>query len=61
MEKAPFQQVIELSGLPETEASDFLHQAFKKCGLSFQDGDLEDLRSVLADMLQDLILATEEH
>ena len=61
MEKAPFQQVIELSGLPESEASDFLLQAFKQRGLKFEDGDLEDLRLVLADLLQDLILATEDH
>ncbi|MBX2995619.1 MAG: hypothetical protein KF681_12380 [Bdellovibrionaceae bacterium] len=61
MEKAPFKHIIELSGLPEGEASDFLDQAFQKCGLDFQDGNLDDLRSVLADLLQDLILATEEH
>lgn len=61
MEKAPFQQIIELSGLPESDAGRFLTEAFEKRGREIKNGDLEDLRFILADILQDLILATEEH
>lgn len=61
MEKAPFQQIIELSGLPESDAEHFLTEAFEKRGREIKNGDLEDLRFILADILQDLILATEEH
>lgn len=61
MEKSPFKRIIELSGLPQDGATDFLNQAFTERGLSMEDADLEDLRGVLADILQDLILQCEEH
>lgn len=61
MEKAPYSDIIELSGLPEDEAAQFLAKAFSARGRKIQNEDLEDLRFVLADLLQDLILATDEH
>jgi len=56
MEKSSVQQVVELSGLPQNEATDFLSDAFAQRGLNLHEGNLEDLREVLADLLQDLIL-----
>ena len=61
MEKAPVRQVIELSGLPQESANDFLMEAFAERGISWNGASLEDLRHVLADLLQDLILQSEEH
>lgn len=61
MEKTPLQKVIELSGLPQDGATDFLSEAFAARGVLFENAGLEDLRGLLAEMLQDLILQSEEH
>lgn len=60
MEKSSLQQVIELSGLPQDGARDFLREAFVERGLTLENADLNDLRNVLADLLQDLILSTAD-
>lgn len=61
MEKTPLKKVIELSGLPQDGATDFLSEAFAARGQSLENADLEDLRGLLEEMLQDLILQSEEH
>jgi hypothetical protein len=61
MEKAPIQEIIELSGMPQEGLSEFLANAFSARGLSLENASMDDLRAVLADLLQDLILQSEEH
>lgn len=61
MEKNLYDQIIELAGLPEQDANSFLEKSFHQYGKQIKNGDLDDLRFVLANILQDLILATEEH
>ena len=61
MDKAPIQKIIELSGLSQDRMNDFLTKAFNERGMDLESASLEDLRGVLADLLQDLILETNEH
>ncbi len=60
MDQKTIQQVIALSGLPTDGADAFLQVAFEERGLELESANLEDLRLVLADLLQDFILNSEE-
>ncbi len=50
------QQIISLSGLPADEVSVWLKDAFKARQIDPSSATLDELRLVLADLLQDLIL-----
>lgn len=50
------QQIIALSGLPTHEVSAWLKDAFKARQIDPTSATLDELRLVLADLLQDLIL-----
>lgn len=53
------QQLVSLSGLPESEALPWLQQAFMQRQIDPAQATLEQVRDVLADVLQDFILNRE--
>jgi hypothetical protein len=53
-------QVIEASGLPEDFAKDKLEKLLFAGGFDPDQAGLEEIREVLSNLLQDLILATED-
>lgn len=50
------QQIIALSGLPAAEASKWLRAAFIERKIDPASATLDQLRDVLADLLQDLMM-----
>lgn len=52
-------QVVSLSGLPEDQLEPWFKAQIESRGLNPYQLDLEQLREVMVDMLQDLILQTE--
>lgn len=59
MEKASVHQVVELSGLPQEPAFEFLAEEFAIRGKNLELATLDDLKDLLVDMLQDLIMETD--
>jgi hypothetical protein len=53
-------QVIENSGLPEDYAKDRLERLLQESGFDPKNSGIDEIREVLANLLQDLILETEE-
>lgn len=53
-------KVVSLAGLPEEHLEPWFKAQVEARGLNPYDLDLEQLRNVMVDMLQDLILQTEE-
>lgn len=52
--------VVEKSGLPEDYARDRLEKLLHESGFDPDHAGLEEIREVLANLLQDLILETEK-
>lgn len=59
MEGSPLKQVIGLSGIPEEHIEPWFAAQVERRGKNPYDLTLDDLREVLADILQDLILESE--
>lgn len=52
-------QLVTLAGLPENEASTWMSQALRERQIDPSNVSLDQIRDVLADLLQDLILSSE--
>lgn len=59
MEGSPLKQVVRLSGMPEDQIESWFAAQAESRGMNPYDLSLDDLREVLADILQDLILESE--
>jgi hypothetical protein len=57
---ALFEQVTEATGLPQDLMSNELGRLLKKCGVSQSEMTLDDLRRVLADYVQDVLLSAKD-
>jgi len=60
MGNALFKTVVSATGLPETSVSRELEGLLGQAGISSSEMTLEDLRQVLADYLQDVLLELKE-
>lgn len=58
MDGNPVKQLIHLSGMPENTIEPWFLAQIENRGLNPYDLSLDDIRDVLADILQDLILET---
>gem|GEM_PF-4467352 len=55
----PISELIEMTQLPEEPLGNWLSEEVKARGLDLEKIDIQDLRDLLADILQDLILSSE--
>lgn len=60
MEGSPLKQVVQLSGMPEDQIEPWFAAQIESRGKNPYDLSLDDLREVLADILQDLIIETSD-
>jgi len=58
MDGSPVKQVVQLSGIPEEQIEPWFAAQIESRGMNPYDLSLDDLREVLADILQDLIMET---
>lgn len=55
----PISELIEMTQLPEEPLGNWLSEEVKARGLDLEKIEIQDLRGLLADILQDLILSSE--
>lgn len=57
--KELLKEVVVSSGLPEEPLARELHQLLDKAGLPVENCSLDDLRNILAEYLQDVLLQSQ--
>ena len=53
-------QLVEATGLPQSLVKDQLHVLIQKAGKKAEEITLDELRPIMAEFLQDVLLSTKE-